>query len=218
MKFFFSVLLVACLFSACQEDPKIRQLKQEREAQKREVIFNNINKGWVFNTKPSNETSKELIKNWSEWRVFLNELAQKPKSSIGAFQQKSLALSKHAADLNNNIPLAFDLPEVKSRISVLATHVNMINLYLHLNQIPDKKVIELVQETNVELQLFQSKLDEITQKSKIKLEEGESDMLQMLDTTRAIPSATPKPVLREKQKRFPRIKPSFRHPMTPSTK
>lgn len=189
MKLSFSTLLFLLVFlSSCQEDPKVRALEQEKETQKREVVFTNINNGWNFNSQPLNQTSSELRTNWAEWRVFLNELGQKPKSSIGAFQQKAKTLSKKAAELNNNIPIKYNIPEVKSRIAVLTTKVNAVNLYIHLNQIPDKKIVQLIQEINTEVASMQWQLDEIKRKSEIKTEDGEGDMLRMLDTTRAIPT------------------------------
>lgn len=47
-------------------------------------------------------------------------------------------------------------------------------------------------EINAELVSLQRQMDKITEKSKIPVEDGESDMLRMLDTTRAI-STTPMP-------------------------
>lgn len=173
---------------SCQQDPKIRVLEQEKETQKRDVTFSKINKAWNFNSQPLNGTSQSLTSNWAEWRMFLNELGQKPKSSIGAFQQKSKTLSKRAMDLNNNIPIKYNIPEIKSRIAVITTKVNEINLYIHLNQIPDQKIVQLVQEINAEVASFQLEMDEINVKSEIKKEDGEGDMLKMLDKTRAIPS------------------------------
>ena len=193
MKLYFSsLLLVLILFSSCQEDPKVRILEQEKENQKKEVIFNNISKGWNFNSVPSNETSRELTSVWAEWRVFLYELGQKPKSSIGAFQQKAKTLSKKAFELNGKIPIKFDLPEVRSRIAVITTKINAINLYIHLNQIPDQKIVQLVQEVNTELASLNNQLDEIKRRGEIKIEEGEGDMIRMLDTTRAIPNSPTK--------------------------
>jgi hypothetical protein len=80
------------------------------------------------------------------------------------------------------------LPEIKSRIAVITTKINAINLYIHLNQIPDKKIVQLVQEINGEVASMQWQFDEIKRKSEIKTEDGEGDMLRMLDTTRAIPT------------------------------
>jgi hypothetical protein len=186
----FSVLLFSFLcLSSCQDDTKQRIVQQEKENQKREIVFANINKGWNFNAQPLNETSRALLTNWSEWRIFLKELSQKPKSSIGAFQLKAKTLSLKANDLNNHIPFAYDKPEIKSRIAALATQVNSVNLYIHLDNIPDKKIVQLVQEINIELASMQRQLEEIDRKSKIKTEAGEAEMIRMLDTTRAIPTS-----------------------------
>ncbi len=199
MKIYFSALLLILLsLVSCQEDPKIRILEQEKEAKKQEVIFNNINKGWNFNTQLTNETARSLTTNWTEWRIFLNELGQKPKSSIGAFRSKAKTLSKKAADLNNNIPAMFALPEVKSRIATINTKINSITLFINLQQIPDSKIVKLVQEINAEVVSLQYQFEEINRKSNIKIEDGESDMLRMLDTSRAIPS-TPDPNLKPRQ-------------------
>ena len=187
MKFFFSILFLV-FFSSCQEDPKARAVQQEKENQKKEAVFNTINKGWNFNALPANETAKNLTTYWVEWRVFLNEIGQKPKSTIGAFKQKAKTLSKRALELNNNIPTQFDLPEIKSRIAVIITKLNTLHLYIHLNQIPDQKIVVLVQEINAELTSINTQFDEIIRKSQIKVEEGETDMIKMLDTTRAIPT------------------------------
>lgn len=189
MKITFSSLLIGLFFlTSCQEDPKLRALAQEKEVQKKEVIFKNISNGWNFSVQPNNETSRSLTNTWGEWRVLLNELAQKPKSSLGAFQQKAKTLSKRATDLNNNVPIEFNIPEIKSRINALCTKINAINLYIHLNQIPAAKIVKLVQGVNTEIRSLQFQFEEINRKSQIKIEDGESDMLKMLDTTRAIPN------------------------------
>ena len=189
MKTTFSSLLIGLFFlTSCQEDPKLRALAQEKEVQKKEVIFKNISNGWNFSVQPNNETSRSLTNTWGEWRVLLNELAQKPKSSLGAFQQKAKTLSKRANDINNNVPIEFNIPEIKSRINALCTKINAINLYIHLNQIPAAKIVKLVQEVNTEISSLQFQFEEINRKSQIKIEDGESDMLKMLDTIRAIPN------------------------------
>ena len=185
---FFLLLFTFLLFLSCQDEGKLRIIEQQKEAKKKEVVFANLNKGWNFNAQPINETSRALLTNWSEWRVFLKELSQKPKSSIGAFQQKAKTLSKKATELNNHIPFAYSKPEIKSRIAVIITQINAIDLFIHLNQIPDQKIVHLIQEINTEVASMQWQLDEIKRKSEIKMEEGEGDMIRMLDTTRAIPT------------------------------
>ena len=184
------ILLTAFFFFSCQNEDA-QKLATQKDAKKKEAIFANINNGWHFNTPSLNPATQPLVNDWAELRLFLSELEQKPKSSIGAFQKKARVLSKRAQDLNNNIPQKFNKPEIKSRIAVLITKVNSINLFINLQNIPDQKIVALVSDINTEVASLYRQMDEIVRKSQIPKEEGESDMIRMLDTARAIPN-TPK--------------------------
>jgi hypothetical protein len=186
-------LLFVFALNSCQDENVKRLAENEKEAQKKEVIFNNINKGWVFIDEPINEVSEQKVKTWNEWREFLEEIDDKPRKTIGAFQKKSTAIAKKAVALNDNIPPEFNLPQIKSRISILITKVKMMDLFIHLDRIPDEKVTFLIGEINKELVSLERQMDKIVEKSKIPNEEGEADFLRMLDTTRAIPN-TPAPL------------------------
>ena len=182
--------LILVLFSCKNEDQK-RIAENRKEVQRKEVILSNIQKGWIFYDTPVTEASENSLSSWNEWRIFLAELAQKPKKTITAFQQKSKSLTKKVMALTVQIPVQYDKPQIRSRIGALITKVQMLDLYIHLDNIPDKKVTQLVAEINLELVSLQRQMDKIVEKSKIPIEEGESDMLKMMDTTRAIPN-TPK--------------------------
>lgn len=188
---FFSLIFI--LFS-CQNENQKRMAENEKETEKRRIIFSNINKGWVFYDTPINITSEASIASWSQWRMFLAELAQKPKKTIGAFQQKSKALSTKVMALSDNIPDQFNKPQIKSRISTLITKVRLLDLFINLDNIPDKKVTHLVSEINNELVSLQRQMDKIVEKSKIPVEEGESDVMKMMDPTRAIPNTPSTPI------------------------
>jgi len=182
--------LILVLFSCKNEDQK-RFAENRKEVQKKEVILSNIQKGWIFYDTPVTEASENSLSSWNEWRIFLTELAQKPKKTITAFQQKSKSLTKKVMALTVQIPVQYDKPQIRSRIGALITKVQMLDLYIHLDNIPYKKVIQLVAEINLELVSLQRQMDKIVEKSKIPIEEGESDLLKMMDTARAIPN-TPK--------------------------
>ena len=193
-------LMLIVVLVSCQDDEKQRAMEQLKEQNKQEEVFNIINKNWNFNGQTINSSSQKLVQNWTEWRAFLNEINQKPKSSIGAFQKKAKTLSKRVAELNNNIPQAYNKPEVKSRISAITTKINSLNLFINLQNIPEKKVIAIIPEINQELQSLQLQFSEIDQKSQIKMEDGEADMIRMLDTTRAIPSTKPNKIPKKSKK------------------
>ncbi|TDW50029.1 hypothetical protein EV144_102461 [Flavobacterium sp. 270] len=184
-------LLLIFVLHSCQNADEQRIAENLKEAKKKEVIFNNINKGWVFIEEPINEVSEENVRNWTEWRDFLKEIGDKPRKTIGAFQKKSTAISKKAMALNNNIPATFNQPQIRSRISILITKVKMLDLFIHLSKIPDEKVTFLVGDINKELVSLERQMDKLVEKSKIPKEEGEADFLKMLDTTRAIKSEIP---------------------------
>ena len=183
------------LLSSCKQDNQQRDAENKKATQKKEVIFKNISKSWDFYATPINTTSEQSVASWTEFRQFLDELGQKPRKTMGAFQKKTAELSTKVKMLPNNIPYQFQQPQIKSRIGTLITKVRLLDLFIHLENIPDKKVIVLISEINAELVSLQRQMDKITEKSKIPVEEGESDMLRMLDTTRAIPNTTIDPNL-----------------------
>ncbi len=182
--FIFSILI------SCKDDTEIRVIEQLKEAQKKEVIFNNINKGWTFAINPVEPTTQSKINSWIEWRAFLNEINQKPKSSIGAFQKKATTLSKKVIDLNSNIPSEFNNPQVKSRITAVTTKIKTLDLFIHLNQIQDQKVIQLIADINIEIIALQRQMEEIVRRSLIPREAGEPDYIKIKDSSRAIPDSS----------------------------
>lgn len=189
MKRYYSYILFSVyLLISCNDNAEKREIENLKDAEKKEVIFKTINKGWNFSNPSVSPTFQATVNTWSEWRSFLNELNLKPKSSIGAFQKKAKTLSKKVMELNTNIPYTFNKPEIKSRISVLTTKINSINLFINLDDIPAQKVVTLVSEVNEELVSLTQQMEEIIRKSAIPKEEGESDMIRMLDTARAIPN------------------------------
>lgn len=183
-------LVVVLIQFSCKENDE-RLADNLRDAKKKELIFKTIDKGWNFIDSAINSTSEATLATWPEWRVFMTELSIKPKKTITAFQKKAKALSTKAMNLNNNIPPQFNTPQIRSRIATLITQVQMLNLYINLDKVSDKKVTQLVGEINIELVSLQRQMDKIIEKGKIPMEIGESELLMMLDTARAIQAGNP---------------------------
>lgn len=188
-KLYSFLLLVTFLFS-CQQDDAKRKAEQLKDIKKKEAVFYAINEAWFFDIPEMTEKARVITNNWAELRLFVTELDQKPTSSIGAFQKKAKILSKKVAELNNNIPAEFNTTPVRSRIAILNTKINSLNLYINLRDIPVKKVEKILAEINVELYWFYEQMEEIIIRSEIPAEEGEPDFMLMKDSTRAIPTDT----------------------------
>lgn len=190
---FTAIFFIVFFIQSCRNDSEKQLVDTEKNLQKNELIVANISKIWRFNATPSNLASQENTVKWNEWRLFLAELNQKPKKSIRAFQNKATELSKKGMALNENIPFEIDKPQIKARIATLITKVRLLDLFIHLKIIPESKVLVLLTQINEELTSLQNQMDKIVQKSKIPLEEGESDLIKMLDSSRAIPNEQPDP-------------------------
>jgi hypothetical protein len=181
-----------CLIS-CQEKDEQHLLEQQKDAKARALVFTTVSNAWHFTIPPLSSNAQSITQNWKELEDFNFELRQIPKSTIGAFQKKSKDLSRKVLALNGTIPAPFNKPAVKSRIAALITKINSINLYLNIDAIPAKKIVVLVTDFNKEYASLYRQFDEIIRKSEIPKEEGESDMIRMLDPTRAIPNTPNKP-------------------------
>jgi hypothetical protein len=179
-------ILLAIFALACQNDASRRLAAQKRDEQKKQAVFETLNKNWEFHAPAVGSQSQLQIANWSEWRLFITEISQKPTSSIGAFKKKSKAISNRAAALTANMPEKFSGPEFKSRLAAILTKVRMIDMYMQVSDIPADKITPLISEINVELQAFSRQMDEVIRREQIPMEKGESDMIRMLDTARAI--------------------------------
>ena len=80
MRFYLYICLLFLILS-CKDNNDIRLAENLKDTKKKEVIFANINKAWVFNTTPTNATSQTLTTNWTEWRIFLDEMSKKDLNS-----------------------------------------------------------------------------------------------------------------------------------------
>ena len=186
---FYCIVLLLFMVASCGDDDAKRETARLKNVAKREKVFELIDKNWSFPARGMNEETQTWVRNWTEWNDLLSELRQKPKSTIGAFKKKSKTLSRKAFYLSGNIPVKFNNPQVKSRISILTTQLNSLDLYINLDDVPAEKVVALVPEINKAIASLQLQFEEIVRRDKIPMEQGESDMIKMLDTTRAIPSS-----------------------------
>jgi hypothetical protein len=82
----------------------------DNEKDKKEVIFRISIKDGFYDT-PINETAEATVTTWTELRLFIAELAQ--NQNHWCFQQKSTAISKKSNGVDDNIPVQFNVPQIK---------------------------------------------------------------------------------------------------------
>ena len=179
-------------------------LKAKKE---KELVFNAIDKAWNFPVRNLTPESQIIATSWNEWRLFNNELQQKPASSINAFKVKTKSLVQKADVLEGTIPTRLNKPKFKSRLAALITKLKALNMFLNIDRIPEKRVITMVTDLNLEVNAINDQIEEIVRRSHIPLEDGEAVMIKNIGgkTSESTP-VTPKELPEIQGKSFEEIK------------
>lgn len=178
-----TLLLLSFLFFSCKEEPKDLMLVQKME-QKNKIAFNDINKAWNIVVPTNSPDVQTTLAGWKKWQTFVNELKQKPKTSISAFKLKVIRLVNQADSLYLQLPPRFNQAQVRSRLVALHTKLQSLDTYFSLDVVPAEKITPIIADINKELNAFYMQCEEIVVKSKIPTEVGEKAMISALDTTR----------------------------------
>lgn len=180
------VLLVAGIITSCKEDDSKRVAEQERYQEKRTQVLTNISRAWKFREIQLSPRSQELVQDWAQWRLFFSELSNTPTGTIEAFQKKSKDLTRKADDMFQTLPEGMQIVELRSRFLVLLNYFRSLEMFVNLDEIPEQKVMLLIQEINQQLSSIELQMEEMHRKKDIKMEAGEAEMLRLLDTSRAV--------------------------------
>ncbi len=183
MRTYFILLLTSILFVSCADDNN-RNANSTKAAQKNAKVFEAISKKWEFKFPVTKPEIQSTLNNWNDWDQFKKELEQKPKATLLAFQMKIENVAQKSDSLSLNVPEKFNNPQVRSRLVTLNTKINSLDTYLHLQEIPQKKIFTLIDEINSEIKGVYNQMDEIIIKQAIPREIGEDLMIKALDTSR----------------------------------
>lgn len=173
--------------AACQSDEK-ELMEQKKLQEQRAQVFQTLQNQWNFPTEPANATSAKLVAEWDAWRNFLRALEQKPQHSIPAAQKKATELGNLALVMQNSVPIAYNTPAVRARISLIVSKLNQLQLQLERQTVPETLAKQTMRDISQEILSLQSQLEEIDRRAAIPTEWGESDLVRMRDTSRALPA------------------------------
>jgi len=183
-------LILFFLISSCKEDTKVHEIEIQKAKKEKALVFNAINKAWNFPERTLTPESQIIASSWNEWRLFVNELQQKPTATINAFKVKTKTLVQKADVLESTIPAKLNKPQIKSRLAALITKLKTVNMFLNIDRIPEKRVITMVTDLNLEVNAFNDQIEEIVRRSHIQLEEGEAIMIKNVGGKVIEPSPT----------------------------
>ena len=145
-------------------------------------LVRNIHELWKFKISVKNSAVNQKLGNWEEWRHFVNELTIAPELSISHLQHKAKNLVENVEKLRENIPELYDQNQTISRIALLETHVQNLDMHLEFEPIDQTEITKLLENIQKSTNSLLYQFDEFEIKAKIPKEEGENQAIQSIDT------------------------------------
>src|SRR5690606_2711808 len=183
MKFYLTLIALVVL-CGCKKTTSDTYSLNEEQVRRQDSLFNNVNQKWIFEQPETPKIVQDKISEWKDWHNLLDEYTSKPLSSISAFREEAENLAKLGDKLAATVPEEFKNPAVLSRIALLNTHLQDLDMYMQLDQVPDKKIAEILTNINKNTQSIILQMEEILLKKNIPLEEGEENLYQNIDTVK----------------------------------
>lgn len=180
MRYLFILFIFLSALTACKKETII--IDPTTIERHQDSLVRNIHELWKFKISVKNSAVNQKLGNWEEWRHFVNELTIAPELSISHLQHKAKNLVENVGKLRENIPELYDQNQTISRIALLETYVQNLDMHLEfepINQTEITKLLENIQKSTNSL-LYQ--FDEFEIKAKIPKEEGENQAIQSIDT------------------------------------
>lgn len=191
MKFLITLtaLVVLC---GCKKTTSDVYSHNEEQVKRQDSLFSNVDKKWIFTPLSTPKNVEQKISEWKDWHALLAEISSKPLSSLSAFRQEAANFVLLGDKLSSSVPEEFNTPAIQSRIALLNTNLQRLDMYMHLDQIPDKKIAEILSQSNKNMQSIINQIEVILLKKSIPKEEGEDRLYQNIDTVkRATTQAMP---------------------------
>ena len=180
MRDLFIVLSVLAVLTGCKKEVETVD-SQELQVQN-DSLVRTIHGKWNFKISIAHPAVSTKLSNWEEWRDFVNELTIAPDPSISHLQHKAENLVKNTALLRNNIPELYNRQETTARIGLLETNVQNLDMHLNLEPINQSEVLKLLANIQKNTTSLIYQFDEFEVKVRIPKEEGESQLIQSVDT------------------------------------
>ncbi|MHC5353152.1 hypothetical protein ACYSNX_03020 [Myroides sp. LJL115] len=183
---FLTLLIVLFCLTAfsCQQKDNSQQKLNESVMQHNDSVFAFLETNWHFQVKQNSQELQTILDDWKIWQEFAQELAIKPVTSIGAYQNKIKVLDNKLSSLSYlKYPEALDTPDIKARVTVLSTSIKNLNMFLQLNPIDIDKVQQSLDQVNENLDILLSQMQNNLSKPTLNANSA-VDFQQLLDTVR----------------------------------
>ncbi|MHC5201009.1 hypothetical protein [Myroides sp. LJL119] len=185
------LLFVCLVLGSCEDQDKIQQELKQKALQHNDSIFNFLQANWNFKIEQNNSELNQILQEWKIWEEFSQELAIKPVTSIGAYQNKIKILDNKLQSLTYlKYPEPLNSPDIKARITTLLSSIKDLNMFLHLNPVDIKNLDSAISKVDKDLSVLMDQMQKNLSRPSIKEYLSDQDLQNLFDTVRR---ANPQP-------------------------
>ncbi|MCC9042263.1 hypothetical protein LNQ81_06095 [Myroides sp. M-43] len=180
------LLFLASIFMySCKDNDQFSKDQELKIAQHNDSVYNYLTKNWSLRIPSVTPELDVILKEWKPWQELIQETKLKPVSTIGAFQKKANRISELLTSLTyQQYPEQLNLPDIKARVALLQTALNNLSMFLEVEPIDIKKLDHDIKYVNRAFRLLTAQMEENVRKAQLPKEEGETEMLEAVDTER----------------------------------
>lgn len=181
MKHLFYLMILIALGS-CQKDVILEDNTESGITH--DSLIQLLDAEWKFKAPEYSDDVFYALNNWEEWRMMINNLEKKPAKSISAYQKKVSDLLNQIESLPETLPEGFQNQAILSRINLLKTHAQTLDMLLELNPIPHKETLPYFNLIQKDIRSIANQFQEVITKKNIPIESGEEQVRISVDTVR----------------------------------
>src|SRR5690606_10389299 len=163
MKHLFYLMILSALGS-CQKDVILEDNTESGITH--DSLIQLLDAEWKFKAPEYSDDVFYALNNWEEWRMMINNLEKKPAKSISAYQKKVSDLLNQIESLPETLPEGFQNQAILSRINLLKTHAQTLDMLLELNPIPYKETLPYFNLIQKDIRSIANQFQEVITKKK----------------------------------------------------
>lgn len=166
MKYIIKILFVSWLLVQCDKKPEATSTV-EQSAVSGDSVLVVMKKNWKFDQIQYPAEAYAVLNNWDNWRIFFQNLQKRPTNSLRAYKEQVKMLLSDVESVESSVPEGFQNPRIFSRINVLKTHLQQLDMYLELNPLPLKDIQSLLPKIDKDIRVVIFQFKEKIEKDKL---------------------------------------------------
>lgn len=190
-KIFIGVFFVLASFG-CKKELNDVVNSNQMQVRRQDSVFKKIQEVWSLEMPEISFKKHQELLQWKQWKEYSKIVKQPEKKSVKGYLNKVHSMLRSLEWMIEQIPENLKQKPIESRLLLLRTNIQNLEMILELNTIEVKEVQTLINKINKNTLSIVNQVEKINIRKEIPKEKGEDALLQGFDTLkRATSKAIP---------------------------